>query len=334
MKKLIYSVWTLAVMLFVFASCNNDDAPEEVQITFKASLAQNANSRALSDGSNINKVKCEVYEGEIKRTEETVDFVNESASYTPTLLKGRTYKVVFWAYKDGAYNVTDLKAITRAKTLSCNDEELDAFTAVVDNVSTEVAGNNLTVTLTRPLAQLRIGTTSEDINSAKSLLSGKDLKKSMVTIDSVYTKYNALSKEASEVQSVTFDKADLIANETFTIGEGEEEKTYNLIAMTYLFADNSSQTSTCNLTVFAGEGEYEEAVHGKNENGGNNSLKYTYVPVKPNTRTNIIGRLLTGNVPYTITLSTGFTGTEQIIGENGNNLNEESDSNNEENNNQ
>ena len=110
----------------------------------------------------------------------------------------------------------------------------------------------------------------------------------------------------------------MIANETFTIGEGANQITYNLIGMTYLFADNSSETSTCNLTVYAGEGEDEEAVHGKDGEGNENSLEYTNVPIKPNTRTNIIGQLLTGNVPYTISLSTGFTGTENNSGLNGN----------------
>ena len=318
MRRLIYSVLALAAMAFTFPSCN-DDAPEEVQMTFTASLAQNANSRALSEGELINKVKCEVYEGNTKRTEAIVDFKDGSASYTPTLLKGRTYQVVFWAYKDGAYNVSDLTQITRAQNvLFCNNEDLDAFTAIKDNVNTEVTGTNLTVTLSRPLAQLRIGTTTQDISDAKSLLANKDLKKSMITIDKAYTKYNALTKTSSEQQSVTFCKADLIANETFTIGEGANQITYNLIGMTYLFADNSSETSTCNLTVYAGEGEDEEAVHGKDGEGNENSLEYTNVPIKPNTRTNIIGQLLTGNVPYTISLSTGFTGTENNSGLNGN----------------
>ena len=319
MKRLIYSVLALAAMAFAFPSCN-DDAPDEVQMTFTASLAQNTSSRALSDGSKISKVKCEVYEGNIKRTEATVNFENGSASYSPTLLKGRTYQVVFWAYKDGAYNVSDLTQITRTQNvLSCNNEDLDAFTAVKDNVNTEVTGTDLTVTLYRPLAQLRIGTTTQDINDAKSLLANKDLKKSMITIDNAYTKYNALTKTSSEPQSVTFSKADLITDEkTFTIREGENQTTYNLIGMTYLFADNSSETSTCNLTVYAGEGEEEEAVHGKDREGNENSLEYTNVPIKPNTRTNIIGQLLTGNVPYTISLSTEFTGTDNNSGSNGN----------------
>lgn len=76
MKRSIYSVLALVAMAFTFPSCN-DDVPEEVQMTFMASLAQNARSRALSDGGKINKVKCEVYEENIKRTEATVEFKME-----------------------------------------------------------------------------------------------------------------------------------------------------------------------------------------------------------------------------------------------------------------
>lgn len=314
MKRLIYSVFALAAMALTFPSCNNDDATEEVQVTFTASLAQNAGSRALSDGSKINKVKCEVYEGNIKRTEDIVVFSNQSATYTPTLLKGRTYTAYFFAYTDGSYNVDNLQAVTRNKNV-CNDEAMDAFSGSIEMTTDDVSANK-TITLTRPLGQLRIGTILKDVEDAVKLLGGKTLNQSKIVISNVYTQYNVLTGIASSTGKKTFEMAKLLYDENQqleTFGVTGKTETYTLLGMTYLFADDSNETSTCNFTVYAGEGESLEGVHGKTGEN-DNCLQYTNVPIKRNTRTNIIGQLLTGNVPYEIKLSTGFTGAEQNSG--------------------
>lgn len=322
MKRLIYSVLALAAMAFAFPSCN-DDAPEEVQITFMASLAQNASSRALSDGSKINKVKCEVYEevdGEkVKRTEETVTYSGGSAKYTPTLLKGRTYTAVFFAYAEGSYNVSNLQAVARLKG-NCNDEVMDAFSGVVSNVNTEVTGTALTVTLTRPLSQLNFATTADDIKNARQLLSANELKDeepamtlytSSIKIAAMSSSYNVLEGKSND------ETAELVLNEASIPTEAEKIKVnnteYTVLATTYLFP---GETTTCYLNVYAATN-----AEGKNKTLVNKTdwtLTYSNVPLLPNTRTNIIGQLLTGNVPYTISLSTGFTGTENNSGSDGN----------------
>lgn len=339
MKKLIYSVWTLAVMMLAFASCNNDDAPEEVQITFKASLAQNANSRALSDGSKINKVKCEVYEEvdnqKIKRTEEIVDFSDNKAEYKPTLLKGRTYTAVFFAYTEDSYCVSDLQNVTRLKN-ECNDETMDAFSKVVSNVNTEVAGSNLQVTLTRPLAQLNFATTQDDITQARKLLSANgltdeepsvQLTETSVKISSMSSSFNVWEGTSNNVTSEQELERTTILSEAETIKVNGEE--YIVLATAYLFP---GETTTCNLNVFAKSNDADATEILVNKNDW--ALAYTNVPLLSNTRTNVIGSLMTGNVPYKIALDVGFTDPDKNSDENGNFPNEESDGNNEENNNQ
>lgn len=324
MKKLIYSVLALAAMALTFPSCN-DDAPEEVQMTFMASLAQNASSRALSDGGQINRVKCEVYEevdGEkVKRTEETVTFSDGSAKYTPTLLKGRTYTAVFFAYTEGSYDVSDLQAVTRMKN-NCNDETMDAFSHVLENVNTEVTGEKLNVTLTRPLAQLNFATKAEDILNARKLLStnglsnedpNMDLYTSSVKIAAMSSSYNvwqsksnnATTSEQVLLEASIPDKADKI-----TV-DGEE---YIVLATTYLFPGEA--TTTCFLNVYAAANAEEKNKPLVNKTDW--TLTYINVPLLANTRTNIIGQLLTGNVPYTISLNKEFTGTDNNSGSDGN----------------
>lgn len=308
MKRLIYSVLALAAMAFAFPSCN-DDAPEEVQVTFTASLAQNANSRTLSDGSKISKVKCEVYEGDIKRTEDIVDFKNGSAKYTPTLLKGRTYNAYFFAYTEGSYNVDDLQEVTRKKNIS-NDEAMDAFSGS-KTISTTDMGESLNVTLTRPLAQLNFATTADDIKNARKLLSANGLTDeepdmtlctSSVKIATMSTSYNVLEGKSNDATA-----SEQVLSEASIPTEAEKIKVndveYTVLATTYLFP---GETTTCYLNVYAAS---EEETDKTLVNQTNWILTYSNVPLLDNTRTNIIGQLLTGNVPYTITLSTGFTGT-------------------------
>lgn len=319
MKRLIYSVLALAAMAFAFPSCN-DDAPEEVQMTFTASLAQNTSSRALSDGSKISKVKCEVYEGNIKRTEEIVEFKNQKAEYNPILLKGRTYTVVFFAYTEGSYEVSNLQAVTRLKN-NCNDETMDAFSKVLTNVNTNVAGENLKVTLTRPLAQLNFATTANDIKNARKLLStnglideepAMTLCTSSVKIATMSTSYNVLegkSNDATPSEQVLSEASIPTEAEKIKVNDVE----YTVLATTYLFP---GETTTCHLNVYAASNA--ERTDKTLVNQTDWVLTYSYVPLLANTRTNVIGSLMTGNLPYEITLSTGFTGTDNNSGLDGN----------------
>lgn len=322
MKKLIYSVLALAAMALTFPSCN-DDAPEEVQMTFMASLAQNASSRALSDGGQINRVKCEVYEevdGEkVKRTEEIVTFSDGSAEYTPTLLKGRTYTAVFFAYTEESYDVSNLQSVTRKKD-NCNDEMMDAFSGVISNVNTEVTGTALTVTLTRPLSQLNFATTADDIKNARKLLSTNGLKDeepamtlytSSIKIAFMSSSYNVLEGKSNDetVERVLSEASIPTEAEKIEVNGTE----YTVLATTYLFP---GETTTCYLNVYAASEEDNSDKILVNKRDW--TLTYSNVPLLANTRTNVIGSLMTGNVPYEITLNTGFTGTEQNSGSDGN----------------
>lgn len=323
MKRLIYSVLALAAMAFAFPSCN-DDAPEEVQMTFTASVpgydmqSRTEGTSSIGDGSKVDKVKCEVHElinnEYVKRAQERLTLTTnengvKTTTYSPTLLKGRTYAVVFWAYKDGAYTVDDLTNVTRAKIgeqLLCNDDDLDAFAWVAKDVKAESA-TTVSVTLKRPLAQLNFGT--NDVEAGlKMLETGAQLSGSSITVNA-YSGYNVLTGDVvGNATPTTFHKKETPSG---TLTANNIDYT-NHLAMTYLFVGQdlgsngtdtqSSYISDCSLTVYytytEGEETKEEVV---------NTTNYSNVNFKQNTRTNVISNnLLTGTINYTISLDNDF----------------------------
>lgn len=342
MKRLIYSVLALAAMAFAFPSCN-DDAPEEVQITFMASLEQNPYSRTstsgLSEGGMINAVKCEVYEEvdgqQILRTQDIVTYSEGSAIYTPTLLRGRTYTALFFAYtaseespEQDSYNVESLLEVTRNKNL-CNDESMDAFAAkktITTAGTIDDNGTNLgyTISLTRPLAQLNFATTDDDIFGALQMLSTKgwekekledlnmELYETRIKIESMSTSYNVWTGEVNENQTqnnVVLTQKPLPSDEGNPVSITANSTSYHLIATAYLFP---GETTNCYLTVYAkkkDDASAEPVIVNKSED----ALKYESVPLKKNIRTNVIGSLMTGNKPYQIVLSTDFYDDDENI---------------------
>ena len=117
------------------------------------------------------------------------------------------------------------------------------------------------------------------------------------------TSYNVLegkSNDATPSEQVLSEAS--IPTEAENIKANNTE--YIVLATTYLFP---GETTTCYLNVYAASNEEETDKTLVNQTDW--ILTYSNVPLLDNTRTNIIGQLLTGNVPYTITLSTGFTGT-------------------------
>lgn len=227
---------------------------------------------------------------------------------------------MFFAYTDGSYDVSNLQAVTRSKN-NCNEEEMDAFSGVVSNVDTEVTGTSLTVTLIRPLAQLNFATTAEDIMNARKLLSENGLEDeepamtlcySSVKIATMSSSYNVLESKSNDVTASeqVLDEASIPTEANKIEVNGTE---YTVLATAYLFP---GETTTCCLNVYAAPNEEKTDKTLVNQTGW--TLEYSNVPLLANTRTNIIGSLMTGNLPYEIKLNANFTGTENNSDSDGN----------------
>ena len=293
MKNLIYLL--LAMPLFL-ASCNNEEVTlcdEEVQVSFSAELPDQFLGRASSD-LNVNKVVCAVFNGtnEIESLRETITITDASnIVYAPRLIKGRSYNVVFWAMKGDNYNVSDMKSISRAVNGSDNESDYDAFTASTQ-IDVKESGT-VSVTLTRPLAQLNMGISQEDWNALTNNfgLTPKCCSISYTANDT----FNALTGEAIG-NDVTVIRSSSATGNGITVDNTE----YKHIGTFYmLLAESEKQSLDIKYTVKA------------NDNSDiRSNVEINTVPVQRNYKTNIVGGLLTGTVTYQITIENGFNTSE------------------------
>ena len=295
MKKLIYILIALPML---FASCSQEEeflGNESVEMSFKAEIPADVASRASNNGTMVvNKVVCAVFENgvELPLLRKVIDIVDgQDIVYAPTLIKDRTYDVVFWAMKDNCYNVADLKAITRNTSASTNEPDFDAFTKSVEVTVTSSASQG--VTLVRPFAQLNIGITNEEWNALRDNFAITPTTTSL----SVYTKsaFNALAGSATGNES-TINYSLTATGNDLTAGS----VTYKQIATCFILPDEAGKKIiTLTFTV---NDQYGNAIR--------ENIELLNIPFESNYRTNIVGGLLTGTISYTIDIANGFSPTE------------------------
>ena len=295
MKKLIILLMALPLC---FTSCSNDDAvvgEETVAVSFCAELPQMMGTRVEST-SAVNKVYCAVFENgvEITNLRQDIDIVeSQSIIFAPRLIKGRTYDIVFWASKAGAYDVTDLTAITRTTGSAATESDFDAFTAHID-VFVSNDNQPMPIVLTRPLAQLNLGVTPEDWDGVASV-STFNMTPTNITISLTgKDTFNALTGLATgEDKSISYNLP--VSGSEFTV----EEKSYKNIAMCYVLPD--AQKENFDITF---------SINDQNGDAIRSNVAINAVPLQANYKTNVVGGLLTGTVTYNITLQPEYNNTE------------------------
>ena len=287
MKRLIYLL--LALPLFVACSNEEFDAMErgeEVQVTVTTEVPV-VNTRAVIAGTQIDEVVCGVFENDVEITGlRTVVPVPADGvlKFTPTLINGHTYTIVLWAHTSGSFNTENLTAITRKPG---KDEALyDAFTTAHE--FTVNGSGNIGVTLQRPFAQLNIGVSQEDWDAvADAETFNLEPKKVNLTVNNAATKYNALTGKGVETdQTLSYD-INVPANQTITSGG----VTYRLLSQCYVLLESGFPNADVTYTISA---EGDKFI---------TSGEFSQVPFDANHRTNILGRLMTGKIDYSITLN-------------------------------
>ena len=279
----------MAVAVLLTASCAKEDisssiAGGEVEVTFTASLPE-LSSRAYGDGSQVNTLRYYVYDGNTLLSDlsgEQGIAVGVPTTVNLVLLKGMTYNIVFWADCDKVYNYdTASKSVTvDYAAVEANDEKRDAFYKFVAAFDPATATSEDTnIVLTRPFAQLNAIST-DDLTAHNN--ANITLTTSTVTLD-VYNIFN-LATGSVDTNSKA-PATQLIANNVLDNG---------LISMNYFFASaNESYTTDVTLAV-------------NYSNGASYSRKFTYVPLKQNYRTNIIGQLLSKSTDFKVTIDHAF----------------------------
>ena len=323
-KKLFLGMFAAAGMLFA-TSCSNDEldvvqSGNEAQVTFSLAAEGGIATRAISDGTGAKKLVYAVYNasGELIETIANTDvngqIVDNSAfdnglteNVTITLAKGQQYTVAFWAQNPNctAYTTTDLKNVTIDYAGLNNDETRDAFFKA--ETFTVTGNTEIDVVLKRPFAQINVGVYQTDWDAAKA--SGIEIEKSKVTIENAATSINLLTGEVGGEQTVEYGfdiiPAQFATPETLDVDldkDGTKEN-YVYLSMSYILA-NDATTGYAKATLE----DLDFTFAPKSGNNINFSEGLNAVPVQRNWRTNIIGKILTGDVTFNITIDPIYDG--------------------------
>ena len=280
----------MVALLLGAASCSSDIEPAmggEVPVSFAINLGDNIDSRTISDGTGANTLKFAVFEdgAEITALAQEVPVANKQATVTTKLVKGHTYKFVFWAQNSActAYNTTNMAAIkVDYSEVNCNDETRDAFYKMDE--FTVTAAFEKTEVLTRPFAQINF--LADDAAGVVDV----DAYQSKVTVTGVPTTLNTLDGTVAGSTAVTFDYA-TIPNETLA-GYAD----YKYVAMNYILAATDKEMKN-EVVLTVNDGTQDV-----------NTVTVANCPVQRNYRTNIFGSLFTLEGKFNITIDPIYAG--------------------------
>lgn len=331
-KNLFFGMFVAAGMLLA-TSCSNDElevaqSGNEAQVTFSLGLEGGIGSRAISDGTGAKKLVYAVYNANgglintIANADANGQIIDNAAfdnglteNVTITLAKGQKYTVAFWAQNPNctAYTTTDLKSVKVNYNGLNNDETRDAFFKA--ETFTVTGNTEIDVELNRPFAQINVGVhRTEDWD--KAVASGVTIEKSKVTIKSAANTINLLTGAVTGAETVEYGFATIpekfTTPETLDVdldGDGTKEK-YVYLSMSYILANDNTtgyaKTTLEDLDFTFRPEEGNEIVYNDVKFGEGAGL--TNVPVQRNWRTNIIGKILTGDITFNITIDPIYDG--------------------------
>lgn len=334
MKKILLFATALAA-LFLSASCQRENLePVATGATFTVKVPGEADTRAFSDGTNIDAVLYEIYKadddpsavtqhpnsvnGGTPLAEGVVPMSNKEATVTFNLLQDQKYTVIFWAQvkenEDGTnshYNTTDLRTVSlkpAATALKANLETRAAFYQVYTFDAPVTAVQE--VTLVRPFAQLNLGTTEESRTPVQEGQIGAgytiDVQKSYVKVDGLSSTFNTLTGKAEEGSEYIVDYTFALNATPYKQDNNETLEVngvnYHYVGMNYFFVPANEKLVTVSYEIVTDKGTMT-----------NSDIKN--VPVKANYRTNIIGNLLTSKTDYEIVVDAEFEAPDEYVGD-------------------
>lgn len=342
MKKILVFAAAMASMLFA-ASCQKENfsSAEQGADVVKATLtiqapglpgtkAMSADQEKVGDGLAADNLVFAVFDenGEELPNLRQGDWVNgigdvttevtfdnsatPTTTVTVTLVRGKVYTFVCWAQNKAAtcYDFKDMKniGIDYTEYNAANNDLRDAFYACVQ---TEKVTENFsqTVTLSRPFAQINVGT-ADFVEAQKAGLEIDNLYSTM-TVKNAATSLETFTGKASNPVELTYEYAHAIAPDDELVinknlvqnnPQGTIADRYDWLAMNYiLVADGSAN----------GEGSALVDVAFEVREGADvvlTSYDVPNVPVQRNFRTNIVGSLLTAEGDITIIIDPIFNG--------------------------
>ena len=300
MKRYLLSTFTIAAAALLVTSCNDEmdnglKTGDDGTVTFTAQLPSEMGTRAFADGLTAKHLQYAVYEAgqstplPVFGDETTVvgeaEMVNLKKSVTLKLTSGKSYDVIFWAdaTTDSPYtfNPASQEVSVDYSKVNNNSDNCDAF---FKKETITVSGNqSVDVKLTRPFAQVNIGT--DDFDAAKA--SGLEVTQTEVVAKAFATLNLATGKVSDEADRTFTMKAIPTASD----GEFPVAGGYKYLSMDYLLVGADKATVDVAFNY-----------------GGPQNRTFTNVPVQRNYRTNIYGSLLTNTTDFNVVIEPAFSG--------------------------
>ena len=300
MKKILLFASALAGM-FLAGSCQRENL-EPVQqgntVTYTVTVPDALATKGIGDNvANVNTLHYEVYRTAVAETvtftdadrllyHKTATVTNGTAKIELELVNDQNFTVLFWAQvgeTNEAYDVTDLTNVTLKSPIKANQVDYAAFSGV-DFIEGTDALTDKTIELTRPVAQINLGTTEASLTAFDTRVG---LDGSSMTVSGLSNTFNVAKQipGAALTSTTVYDKKNVPTTDPLTVNSTD----YIYVGMNYAgFAPEVGTPVTVSYVINTTEGDIANTI----EN----------VPVKPNFRTNIIGNLITSKTAYTVEL--------------------------------
>lgn len=298
MKNLYFFI----LSFFLFVSCSDDISPDKQGETgvfsIELTIPDDVRTRAYSDGSTVNSIKCYVYDHDagdnaLPFMTHDIEIKNVGSKrgnhYDFTFVKGKTYDLVFLATAVDQtnpdskvyYNPTLRTLNVDYAASKTNDEEMDCFFGVLPNLS-DKSEKALSVTLKRPFAQLNIG--------AKDLAK-YNIQSVGVSVDGVYSSMNIMDGSvAGDLVKAVFASNFLPSGQSFPVTGCD------YLSMDYLLVNERKNVKVTMTT---------------NDGTTSDNTDFADIPVQRNCQTNIYGDILAKGMSFNfdISIDSGIAGT-------------------------
>lgn len=306
MKKYLYSALA-ACSLLTLGACSadepvNDGTNGEV-VNFTIKMADVPTTRMFGNGTEATQLTYAIYEeGEtnpfIHNVIDNAFDENLQRELSLRLVAGKTYQMVFWAQNPNCtaytFNPSD-KTITidynAAPAANATGNTRDAFFAN-RSITVSASGQDIpeTIVLTRPFAQINIGTS--DLNEP-AVANLKNIQTSLKC--KAFTVLNLLTGDAENETTVEtpFANRPNPTTEMFPIRQDNNNNTINYLSCDYILRN--------------GEENLDMAITFRDKSGTTlNTITIDQVPTQRNFRTNIWGALLTSGYNFIIEINPDF----------------------------
>ena len=299
MKKILLFASAIAG-LFLAGSCQRESL-EPVQqgntVTYTVTVPDALATKGIGDNvANVNTLHYEVYRTAVAETvtftdadrllyHKTATVTNGTAKIELELVNDQNFTVLFWAQvgeTNEAYDVTDLTNVTLKSPVKANQVDYAAFSGV-DFIEGTDALTDKTIELTRPVAQINLGTTEASLTAFDTRVG---LDGSSMTVSGLSNTFNV----AKQIPGAALTSTTVYDEKTVPADPLKVNTTnYVYVGMNYVgFAPEVGTPVIVTYDINTTEGHIQNTI----EN----------VPVKPNYRTNIIGNLITSKTAYTVEL--------------------------------